>query len=199
MSAVPAVDWSSYTPIQSGTNTGSHTSGRETTGVNEGRMLFFRGLRTTTTMLVIDEIDKRASAIMDQLNEIKTLANLTDEEVAELLGTTRQTLYNWRAGKKISARREQRLEKTLEAIRFFSDGNPQSTRRLLMAAEKGQVRVYDLFAEGSIEAAKAIAAGEPLPASRIPEEYPLTTQMGLIEDRALTPKPKIDKRFSKRL
>ncbi len=199
MNTVAEVEQPWFTPNESKTSAGSHTSGGKSFGVGDVFIWLFRGPRTTTTMLVVDEGDDLTPTVAEQLNTIKGLAALTDEEIAGLLGTTRQTLHNWRAGKKISARREQRLEKTLEAIQSISAGDADQTRRLLMAAGRGQMRIYDQFAEGSIESALAAVSGKPMPKRRLPSEYPIATQMGLVEDRAPTSEPKINRRFSKRL
>jgi hypothetical protein len=89
--------------------------------------------------------------------------------------------------------------KTLDAIRAINHLMGGQTRQALLEPRKAGLRIFDLFAEGSVQLAHSIAFGKPSPASEVPDEFPIVSRMSLIEDRGPISKSKANKKFSKRL
>ena len=85
--------------------------------------------------------------------------NLTLEEIAALLGTSRRTVHNWRAGEAISGQNERKLTQLSQTLERMDLGSAELTRRRLLDHAEGSIRLFDLLAEGRFEAAIAITDG----------------------------------------
>ena len=132
--------------------------------------------------------------------ELKALSGLINEELAPLLGVSRRGMQKWVAGEPISARRDQRLRALLEAVQDLNCGNPTDTRARLLRRSPGDVRPYDLLAEGRFEAAVDLALGRTrsLPPARESVDD-LAAQLDRREDRVNTPPGRLNARLSGRV
>jgi DNA-binding transcriptional regulator YiaG len=179
----------------------------------ENHLLSGTGWETTssTPPLIIQCISKapiptapssiHQTAAQSAVAEIRAVSALTNEEIAPLAGVSRRGLQAWVAGETISARKEQRLRSLLDTIRGLAAGDPQKTRARLLDREQGNVRVYDLLAEGRFEQALELALGHrsdtAAPAAR--QAQNLYSQLSHIEDHVELPPARLDHRFSGRL
>lgn len=91
-----------------------------------------------------------------QLASIKRLTGYGWEQVASLLGCTRQTLHLWNLGEAISGAKRDRLAKLHAAIRFLDRGNAEDNRALLDMACDGST-IAQLLSESRFEEAKVVA------------------------------------------
>lgn len=171
---------------------------------------------TTSPKCVILVIPELKPALTDPV-EVRTeaarliedgmsLANLTQEEFAPLLGVTRRSLSNWKAGEAISARKELRLRGLVEALCALSKGDADLTRARLYNRLPGGLRPYDILAEGRFDVAVQLATGRPSPADvkpialpAVPKPAPVLARLSLREDVATEPHGRVDLRRSRRL
>ena len=100
--------------------------------------------------------DGSARALID---DIQARSGLTLDEIANLLGTSRRTIQNWRAGERINSRNDQRLRELAQAIRAIDAGSVPATRERLFARPEGQISAYALLAEQRFDTAVATATG----------------------------------------
>lgn len=115
-----------------------------------------------------------SSAVGKLIDRSLEAAKLTLEELAPLIGVTRRSLQNWRAGEPISARKERRLIDTTFALERIPGASGDEKRVTLFARRTGGLRVYDLLAEGRNSAAIELAGA----ASISSEPYAATAEVG---------------------
>jgi Homeodomain-like domain len=142
------------------------------------------------------------------LERVKSLSGLTLEEIAPLLGVSRRTLQNWRAQHQISARKEQRLRDLADLLDSISLGSADERRRKLLDRLPGNVRPYNLLAEGRFDAAYHMMTGSPAPdylvarsavASDAALSVPVLTGLSSRSDGPPLPSGRVDLARSKRL
>ena len=66
------------------------------------------------------------------LEDIRKRSGLTLEEIAPLVGVSRRSLQNWRAGEVISARKEQRLRDIADTFESLQQKEARDLRHLLL-------------------------------------------------------------------
>ena len=109
-------------------------------------------------------IKPRVETTAQELVEnIRKKSGLTLEEIAPLVGVSRRSLQNWRAGGTISARKEQRLRDIADTFESLGHKNPRSLRRLIFERANHGVRAYDLLAERQFGAAYSAVTGQAAP------------------------------------
>lgn len=135
------------------------------------------------------------------ITDIHDISQLTNEEIAPLVGVSRRSVQAWVAGGRISARKEQRLYALRDALREISDGEPQITRERLFRRLPGNVRPYDLLAEGRCAEAVDLALDRrpALPVAARARAHDLYAQLNHIEDHVELPPERVDRRFVGRL
>lgn len=99
------------------------------------------------------------TAAQDLVDDVRDRSGLVLEEVASLLRTSRRTVQNWRAGEAISSANERRLRDLAEAVGRIDAGDAEATRRRLFDRAEGEVRPFDLLAEGRFNLAVQVATG----------------------------------------
>lgn len=137
------------------------------------------------------------SAIAD----IHAFSQLTNEQIAPLAGVSRRSVQAWVAGEPISARKQQRLCALRDALREIGNGDPKVTHDRLFHRLPGNVRPYDLFAEGRFAEAVDLALDRrrALPSTAPVQAHDLYAQLNHIEDRVELPPERISRRFLGRL
>jgi transcriptional regulator with XRE-family HTH domain len=100
-----------------------------------------------------------ASDARAMIDDIQARSGLTLSEIAGLLGTSRRTIQNWRAGERVNSRNDQLLRGLAQAIRDIDAGSVPATRDRLFARPEGQISAYALLAEQRFDTAVAIATG----------------------------------------
>lgn len=93
------------------------------------------------------------------IDDIQARSGLTLDAIAGLLGTSRRTIQNWRAGERINSRNDQRLRELAQAMRAIDAGSIQATRDRLFSRPDGQISAYALLAEQRFDTAVATATG----------------------------------------
>lgn len=114
--------------------------------------------------------DRPKTRAQSAVAELRKLSGLTMEEIAPLMGVSRRSLQAWWAGDGIGARKEHRLCALRDAIRELAATAPDETRRRLFERRAGNVRPYDLLAEGRLEDAVRAAIGLRSPAEDCAEK-----------------------------
>lgn len=135
------------------------------------------------------------------VGELKTAAQLTNEEVALLAGVSRRSVQAWISGGAISGPKEQHLRSVAEAVRELAVPDAAGTRARLFDRRPGCVRPYDLLIEGRFEAAVALATGKMVagrPAVQSPPSN-LAAQFDHYEDRVDVPERSLNRTLSGRL
>jgi hypothetical protein len=141
------------------------------------------------------------------LAKIQSRSELTLEEIAPLLGVSRRSLQNWRAQRQISARKEQRLRDLADALDALPIGDARQTRRMLFDRIPGNVRPYDLLAEGRFDAAYSMMTGSPAPTHlvtrtakpTVPPAPSVSARLSIHDDGPPFPSGRIDLGRSRRL
>jgi DNA-binding transcriptional regulator YiaG len=144
---------------------------------------------------------KAQTAAQSAIAEIRSVSGLTNEEIAPLAGVSRRSIQAWLAGDSISARKEQRLRALVDAIRQLAGIDAKATRSRLLDRVPGNIRAYDLLAEGRFEQAVDLALGRyrGSPAPATPQLADLPAQLSLIEGRVELPREPLDRRFTRRI
>lgn len=93
------------------------------------------------------------------LTSLQTTSDLTLDELADVLGTSRRTLHNWKNGEALSAKNERRLRDLGHAVAEIARHVRGSARDTLRAKCDDGVRPLDLLAEGRFAAAIQLATG----------------------------------------
>jgi hypothetical protein len=142
------------------------------------------------------------------LEKVRLASGLTLEEIAPLVLVSRRTLQNWRAQSQISARKEKRLRDLAEFLNLISPGHSDEMRRKLLDRSPGNVRPYDLIAEGRFDTAYQVMTGTPAPehlvalsarAPAAPPFVPVLIGMSSTSDGPQLPSGQVDLRRSRRL
>jgi hypothetical protein len=147
------------------------------------------------------------TAARSLLAQIQGRSGLTLEEVAPLLGVSRRSLQNWRAQRRISARKEQRLRHLAETLQLLPIDNASNARQILLDRAPGRVRPYDLLAEGRFDAAYTMITGASAPAHLIgfsthgvlPPAPSVLARLSTRHDEPPSPAGRVDLRRSRRL
>jgi transcriptional regulator with XRE-family HTH domain len=148
------------------------------------------------------------TAAQSLLSEIRTMSGLTLEEIAPLLGVSRRSLQNWRAQRRISARKEQRLRDLVDTLRAVRRSDPTEMRQILLDRGQGDIRPYDLLAEGRLDTVYSLMTGLQAPrdlSMRSPHQHALPlvpsmlARLSIQNDGPASPKGRVDLRRSRRL
>ena len=95
--------------------------------------------------------------------EVRLLADLTWEELAEVFGANRHSIHSWISGKSLRAKEEQHVYHVLDAIRRIDRGTSFYNRPLLLD-EKDGVRPVDLLRDHKYEEfVKLVGVGKGRP------------------------------------
>lgn len=97
------------------------------------------------------------------LEDIRNRSRLTLEEIGPLVGVSRRSLQNWRAGEVISARKEQRLRDIADTFESLQQKDARDLRHLLFERSDHGIRPYDLLAEGQFGTAYFAVTGQAAP------------------------------------
>lgn len=152
------------------------------------------GIRIGTS----DTGDRDASECDDPLPtsaaimELRRLSGLTWDQLAELFGVDRRSLHFWASGKPLNAGNEERLRRTLSAVRRMDRGGARENRTLLLSEVAGATPFdllttgeYDRFAE-LVGVGKGRSQAKPRPLAREAREerepQPLEELLGALQD-----------------
>ncbi len=105
--------------------------------------------------------------------EVRLLADLTWEELAEVFGANRHSIHSWVSGKSLRAKEEQHVYHVLDAIRRIDRGTSFYNRPLLLD-EKDGVRPADLLRDHKYEEfvkLVGVGKGRPKPLSLSRKEW----------------------------
>lgn len=96
------------------------------------------------------------------LAELRRLSGLTWGQLAKVFDVSRRSLHFWASGKPINASNEERLRRSLQAMRLIDRGAAHANRKVLLA-EQGGVLPIDLLTQGRFdELLKLVGPGTPL-------------------------------------
>jgi DNA-binding transcriptional regulator YiaG len=177
----------------------------------ENRLLLGTGQATSSRPpLIVRSLQERPTEVTPSdpqtvaqaaIAEIRAVSGLTNEEIAPLAGVSRRSLQAWIAGEPISARKEQRLRGLRDAVRGLAGADSQITRARLLDRVPGNVRAYDLLAEGRFEQAIDLALDRRsnTPAPPALQAHDLYAQLNHIESRVELAPERVSRRFSGRL
>ncbi|MBB3643846.1 hypothetical protein FHX14_000005 [Rhizobium sp. BK619] len=118
------------------------------------------------------------------LAEIKRMTGFGWNEIGELLGCTRQTVYNWTQGAAVRAENAKRISALHETVKFFDRG-PQEENAGLIATSYAGRTVRDMLTSGEFAVVKRLTgrgAGRP-PARWSPVEPVLSGRQDHWTDR----------------
>lgn len=118
-----------------------------------------------------------------------------------------RSLQNWRAKRRISARKEQRLRDLADTFKSLPPVEANKMRRTLLDRILGSVRPYDLLAEGRFDAAYSMITRSAAPAHlvaraakpTVPPAPSLGDRLSIRNDGLPFPGDRVDLRRSKRL
>jgi DNA-binding transcriptional regulator YiaG len=141
------------------------------------------------------------------LAKIQNRSGLTLEEIAPLLGVSRRSLQNWRAERRISARKEQRLRDLSDTLDALPIADRNQLRRMLLDRIPGSARPYDVLADGQFDLAYSMLAHSPAPAHlvaraskpSVPRGPSLIDRLSVRDDGPSLPTARVNLRQSKRL
>ena len=80
---------------------------------------------------------RSAMTSADAVLEIRLRSGLSWEMLSDLFNVSHRTLRHWANGKAPSARREQEIRRTLDAVRHLDEGDRRATRDRLLATTNG--------------------------------------------------------------
>ena len=182
--------------------------GRVTT-VPQGISLLWRNTpnikRTRSASRRVQQHDPTLAQAL--LARIQSLSGLTLEEIAPLIGVSRRSLQNWRAERRISARKEQRLRDLADTLNSLPSVEANKMRRILLDRILGSVRPYDLLADGRFDAVYSMITRSPVPAHlvartakpTVPPAPSVVDRLSIRDDGPPFPSDRVDLRRSKRL
>lgn len=119
-----------------------HTSGRQKTNA------------------VVSEDDFPVHSIPGMVNEIRRLTGYSWDRIARILGCTRQAIYNWMTGGKISDDNREKLAQLHAVLRYIDLGLAEENRRVLDRDHEGYT-LADMLAEGRFEEVRELAGRGP--------------------------------------
>jgi len=126
-------------------------------------------LASSTASEADPEVQTCSAAIM----ELRRLAGLTWEQLADLLDVARRSLHFWASGKPVNAANEERLRRVLAAVRQADRGSAALNRMLLLQDRDGVVPL-DLLVRCEFDAfLKLVGEG---PGRREPKLTPLSPE-----------------------
>lgn len=85
--------------------------------------------------------------------ELRRVAGLTWEQMAELLDVSRRSVHFWASGKPLNAANEARLLRILDVVRYADRGSAEATRSALLEPADG-VTPFDLLSSERYEDAR---------------------------------------------
>ncbi|CAN7722515.1 hypothetical protein [Aminobacter sp. LjRoot7] len=113
------------------------------------------------TLAAIEPAIKQS--VPGQLAEIKRMTGRSWEQLATLLGCTRQALHNWTLGEPVAKINRDRLSRLYATLRYIDQGDAGDNASLLFAAFNGdtiaEMLAQERFAE--VKAAVGRGAGRP--------------------------------------
>lgn len=111
---------------------------------------------------------------------LKAVSELTNEQIAPLLGISRRSLQSWLAGAPISNRKEERLRQVYEAIGQIAANYSGSVRDAILHRPSGGLSPYDLLVESRFDEALSLITGKHAVSKRPSERAtePLSIQLG---------------------
>ena len=84
---------------------------------------------------------KRSESSGSAIMEVRLLADLTWEELAEVFGANRHSIHSWASGKSLRAKEEQHVYHVLDEIRRIDRGTSRENRALLLREHNGVVPI----------------------------------------------------------
>lgn len=105
------------------------------------------------------------------IGELRRLSGLTWDQLARVFDVSRRSLHHWASGGTMSAKHEEKLQRTLSTIRQIDRGSAAENRTALLRATSDGIIPLDLLIAGNFEGVVTIL-GEPM-----------------FNPRATTPKP----------
>lgn len=90
------------------------------------------------------------------VNELRKLSGLTWEQLATLFSVSRRSVHFWASGEPLSSANEEKLNRTLDAVRYISRGSASSNRSLLMGIADDGKSYLELLATGEFDRVKSI-------------------------------------------
>lgn len=180
-------------------------------GASSGLYQYGSGVVGTITVVAQDSNSKRVAPVATLIDHLQIVAAVTLEELAPLVGVSRRSLQNWRAGEKISARNERHLRDLVDALTVIANDaerNNRQVRDIILSRASSGLRPYDLLAsrqwEPGIELAKLIVhekiGSRQLSLHTPPPDASLPERLGLLVDDAIGPATgRLSGRFSRRL
>ncbi len=94
--------------------------------------------------------DSTGEAVM----EIRRRSGLTWEELSYLFSVSRRSVHHWASGKRVSARHDRMIRRTLETIRHLDRGEQRKTRALLLSVDENlKITILDLLKKGDYDGA----------------------------------------------
>lgn len=96
-----------------------------------------------------------------QLASIKRMTGLGWEDIASIVGCSRQTVHNWTLGGKASASHRDRVSSLYSAVVYIDRGDVDENRRLLTSAFDGQTAISMLQNAEYDRVKQAVGRGTP--------------------------------------
>jgi transcriptional regulator with XRE-family HTH domain len=85
------------------------------------------------------------SALASELTLLHHRSGLTWDELARALGTTRRTVHNWAAGRRMSAKYVPAFQGLVHLVNEYDVGHPQRTRAALITPTDGRESPLSAF------------------------------------------------------
>ncbi|PSB59374.1 transglycosylase domain-containing protein [Chamaesiphon polymorphus] len=98
------------------------------------------------------------------INELRKLSGLTWEQLATLFGVSRRSVHFWASGEPLSSANEEKLNRTLDSVKYISRGSASSNRSLLMGIADDGKSYLELLAAGEFERVKYLLGAGNAPA-----------------------------------
>lgn len=89
--------------------------------------------------------------------ELRRLSGLTWEQLAQVLNVTRRSLHLWTNGRPVNGVNEERLQRTLAALRYVDRGSAEENRALLLSIRPNGTRLGDMLRDLAYDAFKSAA------------------------------------------
>jgi hypothetical protein len=137
---------------------------RVTVSLSRPLVTNFTPRQDVTNAAVVLQVEvANSEPVVNLIDKFRRLTGLTLEFTAPLLGVTRRTIQNWKAGEAISSKNEEKLRLLLETTETIQQGSATKTKNLLLGRIPGYLRIYDLLCQGRFADAVARAKlKEPL-------------------------------------
>lgn len=126
--------------------------------------------------------DEDPTLTSSALMELRRISGLTWDQLARLFDVDRRSLHFWASGKAMNAQNEERLRRTLDAVKVVFLGSAGETRAMLFSGTEGET-AFDLLAAGAYR--DVVERFGRFAAPTRPELPPLSAEARL----ARTPRP----------